>query len=454
MAKYLRLGMTPAYLMLCVLLGGASAAGFWANLILQLMAIPMIVCSLVIVRQTPVSGAARHLLGIAAAIVIVILLQLIPLPPGLWTALPGRGPIAEGFVLAGQPLPWLPISLDAGRTVASALWLLPAYAVLLSIVRLGNFTPAGIAWTVALASALSVCLGALQIAGGNMSSWYIYRITNYGQTTGFFSNSNHLATLLLVSVPFITALYVSARARRSARRTSGMIVVLGGAIAISLFGLIMNTSLAGLGLGVPVALASLLMLRSSKTKPMKWGIPVLGLATVLAVGLVVVGPFGNNLTGKGAEERQDSRYTSFGKTITAAIEYAPLGSGIGTFADVYRTHEDPKAVTRVYMNHAHSDYLELALETGIPGIVVILVFLLWWLRRTIAIWSAEAPDAFARAATIASGAIVAHSIVDYPLRTAAIAALFAAACALMAEPRPWGGPRAKKAPRARHLSAD
>ena len=84
------------------------------------------------------------------------------------------------------------------------------------------------------------------------------------------------------------------------------------------------------------------------------------------------------------------------------------------------------------------------------------MFLLWWTGRTIAIWRAETPDYFAMAATIASFAILAHSVVDYPLRTAAISALFAACCALMADPRARVRHREKQAPenRARHLSAD
>jgi O-antigen ligase len=113
-------------------------------------------------------------------------------------------------------------------------------------------------------------------------------------------------------------------------------------------------------------------------------------------------------------------------------------------------------VDRFYMNHVHSDYIELALETGIPGLLVLALFLLWWVRRTVSIWKADEPDYFARAATIASAGILAHSLVDYPLRTAAMSAVFAMCCALMAEPRgevkTAQGRAAGKG--ARHLSAD
>ena len=96
------------------------------------------------------------------------------------------------------------------------------------------------------------------------------------------------------------------------------------------------------------------------------------------------------------------------------------------------------------------------LETGLAGLLLIAVFLLWWAGRVIAIWRAPIIDHFARAATIASGAILAHSMVDFPLRTSAIAAVFAMCIALMAGPRLRL--KVNRAPSegqgARHLSID
>jgi hypothetical protein len=88
--------------------------------------------------------------------------------------------------------------------------------------------------------------------------------------------------------------------------------------------------------------------------------------------------------------------------------------------------------------------------------LIVLLFLLWWLKRLLSIWRAEKTDHFARAASIASAAILAHSVVDYPLRTAAVGALFAVCCALMAEPRPRARRSEEPEPanKARHLSAD
>jgi O-antigen ligase len=130
---------------------------------------------------------------------------------------------------------------------------------------------------------------------------------------------------------------------------------------------------------------------------------------------------------------------------------------VGTFVDIYRVYEDPVDVDPIYMNHAHSDYVELALETGLPGVALILAFLLWWGSRTSSAWRRDKPDHFVMAASIASAAILAHSIVDYPLRTAAIGVVFACCCALLAGARTVRRSRQVRqdpAAGAKHVTAD
>jgi O-antigen ligase len=454
----LRLGIAPLYLLLCLLLGGASAAGFWANMVLQLLALPLIFWAIVTVRQTPASTASRHLIGLLIIMLAVIAVQLVPLPPSVWTSLPGRQDAAEGLRMLGQPLPWMPISLAPDRTWASALWLLPAIATLLAVVRLGSFKSNLFAWVLAAVTIISVGIGALQITGGEGSPWYLYKITNVGVTTGFFSNANHMATLLVCTIPFLAALYLDARAKgRSAQRTSGMFLALAGTLAVVFIGIAANRSLAGIGLAIPVMAASALMIASRRRRLPAWLYGLLALLMVGAVAVAFTSPFGASLNDEEAVASRETRSVSFSRTIGFTGDYLPVGSGIGTFGEIYPTHENPADVSRIYMNHVHGDYIEVALETGIPGMIAILLFLAWWARRAFAIWRGDEPDYFARAATVASAAILAHSLVDYPLRTAAISAVLAMCCALMAEPRSKVR-RSRKtvepANRARHLSAD
>lgn len=446
--------IVPVYLVLCVLLGGASLFGFVPNLALQLLALPIIVWALVR-EQSGQPVAARGLIWLAIALLGCFLVQLIPLPPALWTSLPGRERVVEGFAMLGQDLPWLAVSLSPGDTIAALLWLLPAFAVLIGIVRLGAYRATMLSWAFVAIAVLSVLMSGLQLTG--QRDFYLYHVTNFGLGVGFFANSNHQATLLLCALPFVAALYADRGRKRSSRDTSGLIVALLCIAAVLGGGLLATGSLAGLGLGLASAVGSgmLIMFRSRKLPA--WA--PLGAIALLAgaVALVYLGPTSGGGLLADAATSTSSRAVMVGTTAGAAGDFFPAGSGVGTFAQVYHWYEDPAAVTGTWVNHAHGDVVEILLETGLIGGLLMLAFLVWWGRRAWAVWrSDDKPDQFARAAVIASAGIIAHSFVDYPLRTAAISALFAACLALMAQPRP--STRARRSHEAdadapRHLSA-
>ncbi|MFS2109170.1 O-antigen ligase family protein [Sphingomonas sp. Sphisp140] len=427
-----RQAIIPGYLVFSLLLGGASAAGYMANMLLQLVAVALLLFAFGTPRGSPFPPPARQLMTLLILLFAIFVIQLVPLPPALWTALPGRHDIAEGYRLLGVQPPWMPISLAPDDTIFSLFWLLPAFAAMLGILRLGDYRASWIAWAVVGVAILSIVLGGLQVAAGGI--WYLYRITNRGVAVGFFANANHLATLLLMVIPLLAALLSIEWQKGERRRSSGLTMIIASLFVVLLVGLALNRSLAGWGLAVPVAMASAALLFAGRKLP-RWVPIAAALIGIAAIAAVFTTPFGNNLTGDDARGSSLSRYTSFTRTSAKAVDYLPFGSGVSTFVEVYRDGEDTNSTTRFFMNHAHSDFLEVALETGLPGVALLLLFLFWWARRTFAIWRNPDADPFARAATIASAAVIAHSLVDYPLRTAAISALFAAMLALMAEPR-------------------
>ena len=437
MIRSLRLGLIPLFLLLCIFLGGSSR-GHWANMVLQLLAIAIIAWAALTRRPAQWSRSGTTLALLVGLTLVLIAIQLVPLPPAMWTALPGRGFIANGYALLGQPLPWLPISLAPYQTIASALWLLPPIAVLAGILRLRAFRASWLAGALAVATFAAVLVGTLQVASGDpaASPWYFYRVTNFGLATGFFANSNHMAILLVVAIPFLVALFGSSWARaRSAQASASKTAILAGGLLVILLGLVLNGSLAGWGLGVPVVAASALLrvpIKRNLARLAVVGAAVLGTA---AVGLIFAGPSQSGPTSAGAGVSLETRSTMFTTSLAAARDFAPVGSGVGTFADVYPRYEDPASVGATYVNHAHSDFIEILLETGLAGLILVALFLFWWGGRLVAIWRSPHVDQFARAATIASAAILMHSLVDYPLRTAAISAVFAMCLALMVQPR-------------------
>jgi O-antigen ligase len=457
MPAFLRQSLLPLYLLACLLLGGSSRAP-WPNMALQLGAVAILAWAALARPRLQVGRAGVQLSIIIAAALALTFVQLMPLPPALWNALPGRDAIARGFDLLGEPRPWLPLSLAPYDTLASALWLLPPLAIIAGMLRPGAYRTAWMTVAVVLASIAGVILGTLQIAStGPDSPWYLYSITNIGSLAGLFANSNHMATLLVATLPFLVALYGPGRrgSPPGAHSAAGQIAILGGAMLVVLLGLLLNRSLAGLALGLVALGASALVRTGLERRRARWGLAAVAAGALIAVAAILASPAQNNLTASGARTDYSSRYTSFSNSLHATADLFPAGSGIGSFADVYPAYENPAWVDRWYVNHVHNDYIELALETGLPGMLLIAAFILWWIQRTVAIWRAPAIDPYARAATIASGAILLHSLVDFPLRSTGIAALFAFCLALMvgARRRPAVELPAEGHPNgARHLS--
>ena len=423
------------YIVACVLLGGASAAGAAANGVLQLVALILIVALAWRGRSGSAPGAGtRTLILIIGAWLLWNLVQLVPLPASLWASLPGRSGVAESLRELGATLPSMPLSLAPRRTLDSLLWLLPPAAAFFLVLRLPSGERRRVATAVLAVAVLSVALGAFQVMGGEGSPLRFYAITNPSSPVGFFANKNHLATLLLCALPIAAALGgrdASSRGGRTRRHSARMIY---GSIAFFLLiGIALNESMAGYALLLPAGVAALLIYwreASGQTSRRAW----LGLAAlVLAfVGFAAAGPISSEALSNKLSSEPASRRVLTAKTLEAAGDHFPVGSGLGSFAQIYRTYEDPADAVFQFANHAHNDYAEIALEQGVPGILLVLLFLLWWGRRSLAAWQGSFSGAgLGRAASVIVGIVLFHSIVDYPIRTSAIAALFAIACALL-----------------------
>src|SRR5204862_8041987 len=121
-----------------------------------------------------------------------------------------------------------------------------------------------------------------------------------------------------------------------------------------------------------------------------------------------------------AKSSVESREEILKTTLAADRDFLPLGSGLGTFRPVYHLYEDPGRGTTTYVIHAHNDYAEVALEMGVPGIVLMIFFLAWWVAAAWRACRSVEAGSYTRAASIASGAVLVHRLVDFPLRTAAI----------------------------------
>lgn len=428
MTRQLNSVVVAAYVALAVVIGG-SAQNPWTNLALQLLGIALIAWVAIAPARVEPGSRPTLLYALLLAALLVVLVQLVPLPPDIWADLPGREPIVRGYDQLGHPVPAFPTSLTPYASVMTVFAAIPGIAAFIGAQRLEP-SPRLYAVAVVVVTVAAVILGAQQIAAGPGSWAYFYRFTNPG-AVGFFANQNHMAMLLLVSIPLAAALFGSAKAEQ--KYSAGGRLFLGSAfLLLVLIGVVLNGSLAALALVVPVLLASAFILPAAA----RWrrvAFPVTIAALVAGVALVATRPIVPAWLQSDVAISVSGRVEMWRKTVDAIENTFPVGTGLGSFENVYRLHEDPYAVTDEYVNHVHNDYLEIVLELGAAGLILTVLFLGWWGWTAFRIWTSPLSTLFARAATVVSAIVLAHSIVEYPLRTAAISTIFGVAIALMAQ---------------------
>ena len=67
----------------------------------------------------------------------------------------------------------------------------------------------------------------------------------------------------------------------------------------------------------------------------------------------------------------DARFEHWLESLSAASHYLPMGSGLGTYGYAHLPFTDPLDGT--WYSHAHNQYLEILVEMGIPGILILLI---------------------------------------------------------------------------------
>jgi O-antigen ligase len=116
-------------------------------------------------------------------------------------------------------------------------------------------------------------------------------------------------------------------------------------------------------------------------------------------------------------------------TWQGALAYWPLGSGLGSYAWVFPRFQSPE-VGRWLLDLAHSDYLQILMETGVLGLAAMMLALALTGRRVLQLiraargtWSSA--DRMAVACGLGLLATLLHAWVDYPFRIPANAMLAA-----------------------------
>jgi O-antigen ligase len=170
------------------------------------------------------------------------------------------------------------------------------------------------------------------------------------------------------------------------------------------------------------------------TKPALYLVPVAGV-----VALAVF--FGraeavNRLVGMyGAGD--EARISKLPEVLQIARDFFPFGTGMGSFDPVFRGYETVQDLDLTYFNHAHNDLAELALTGGLPALLILIAFITWAMRSAAGALSMAHAE-FQRLGAVIVALILFASLVDYPLRTPLLSAIFTLAVVWLRAPETAG----------------
>lgn len=429
-----------SYIGFCLIFGGASASGFVVNALLQLAALSIIVLILWSNRRLSHTPNAplnvRIPFWIAGIAIAWIVVQLIPLPPSVWHALPGRSFVVYGDSLLDMKKVWRPISLQPSQTLISAMSLLPPIATLLLTLHSHAKARARAVWTIIVIGVVSSFLGILQLFQNTAQGVYFYKVTNYGASVGFFANANHLATLFLIALILSSELPFN-RDKISQNKYAFWSIIKWSLVGFFAVNTIVNGSVAGIGL--LIAALTYVALRSDRIRALV-GNSRMVIGSIVVVVALSVGTFvwkfsGHLSTFAETSVEGEDRLEFATNTLRMIVDSFPAGYGLGSFRGVYLGYENLRTVTMTFVNHAHNDYLEFISDFGLVALVILVLYAIWFVRRVGWMWTTRVTlETYCYAAAMVIVIIASHSLVDYPLRTSAIAAIFAFATGCLAYP--------------------
>lgn len=384
-------------LFVSLLIGGGTASGLYTDTLIEIMAI---VTSAAIFSRASSQGAPRFAVWLLFFAGALLVLQLIPLPAALFSHL------RPEFLLGD---PWLTgetrfrfVSVGVGRTIECLLYLVASSAFFLSVMRLRIEQVYGLLPFFFMGVICNGLAGAIQYSLS--SDIAIKGLLPFTINAGLFANQNHFSALLFVSIPFVV--YYGLFRGHLVSGALGLVTLLLLLLAAG--------SRAGVLIGLAITVISIVFL-SARSRISGFGI----LALFMGLSIYTIGAWT-----KIDAEVIDPAFgrSEFARTTIEGIkENWVTGVGFGNFQKAYQIYEKEGMIFSAYVNHAHNDYLEITFEGGILAVALMAIYFIVLLVSYVGIRR----NPFQKAAFLSVSFLLIHSLVDYPLRTAALAMTFA-----------------------------
>ncbi len=429
-------------LALVAITGGASRFNAPGQMIVRAgVVLELAVWVLLACRPIQVARGPLVIVGLAMLVVVV---QLIPLPPALWTALPGSDLLRNAGGVGVAPLPWRPLTIVPSATLNALFSLLVPLAAVLFAGACRPDEQRLVLVAVAGVIGVSSFVELAQFAG---NTFFNPLNGPPGSPSGLLANRNHQALLLAIGC-VVFPVWATLPDRSPAWRSW---MALGCVTLLELM-IVATGSRAGLILGLIAILALPVILRvklsdlrgdDGRRRRLLLAAIVVGGIALMALALWA-GRSESFDRLREIDTATDMRTRSLPTVFALLHEYGLIGVGFGSFDPLFRANEPFSLLKPTYFNQAHDDVLEIVILGGIPAAALLLGAIIWIAMRSVRIWR-DAPLGRLGMATILL--VVAASLFDYPARTPMIMTILAiAAVWLSADPY-------RKRPRASALTS-
>ncbi len=370
-----------------------------------------------------------------------VCIYLLPLPENLWLMLPGRSDYVEAILWlerTGREEVYRSLALLPLHGVSFLLACIPPLAVFLAVRSVSENGRWLLVNVFLLTAVFQSVLAMTQYFGlGESTS---------SSPLGTYINQNHLTAFMEMAEPLALALMLYALINHQLSASTRVFQAIFYAVislALTFIPLISSSRMGVALLLVSVFLSFWVMTtRGIRTRVMA---PIVALRLAL-LALVVMVQFNiirssaghaTNIVGGMEPETAlgDLRWELWGTSLEITNDFAPFGVGISSVPQVYQRYQSDTLLK--FVNHLHNDYLELVAELGVVGLVIILAFLVLYVRQ----WFLLKYEHSEQQRLIQSGAGVGillfllFSLTEYNLHTPANVLFLAFLCGLFFVPR-------------------
>lgn len=421
------------FLSLLFIMGGSSRSDTQSVSMIRPAAVLFLGYGLWNLKREHIASYRFHFV-FALALLCLIALHLVPLPPIIWQTLASSDLPVEVSNILESSQTWQRISMSVDATWNALAATLTPFAVLVLASQLDRESRFRLLGIFLFFGLVSVSIGLLQAVGSSDSIFHLYRIRAGNFPSGLFANRNHYAVFLSCIIPMLAVHASLSRSSFDADRMQKWLAVAFCGLLIPL--ILITGSRAGLLTAALGILAVPFLYRKQKstrvgTRKVQNFNPfyALGFAGVAAIVLVTIfaarAESFDRLFDDGGSA--DMRFAIWRPVWELIRVYQPLGTGPGSFAPVYQIDEPTALMTFQYVPHAHNDWLEVALTAGLPGLMLIGVGLVafaaagWHHFRISKDVSRDV--IFGRLGVVIMALLIVASAVDYPLRVPSLGSL-------------------------------